>query len=194
MLKLLFHTLFLIGGMLLIVFGSIALCVYVYCKCSRKPFTDVFPIATEKCIRWIINELNLAENGSQSVFPMAKEWISPIHKALNENGISCIEKTAYVCLNVAYYEFTLADKVKEIDVGYLEQLIQSVFYNEILPLYQTEPIQKVQISVFVRKQEQILFIYVGHCPQAYAKINEYRNIEQQRKLEALNSADKEMIE
>lgn len=194
MISIIFDVFIIVFGVLVIVFGSVAVAVYLYCKFTHKAFKEVYPVALDKTLSVIYNAFKNDSAGLEMVLKMDKSWINPILNALCENGISCIENNAYTCSSVACYEFLLSNKEKELDINYFEKLIQAVFYNEVLPLYQIEPVQKEDIDVYIKKQEQILFIYVGHCQQAYEKINQYRQFEQKRNWETLNNANREMVE
>lgn len=194
---LLFHAFILIFALVTIFFGGIAIIVYLYSLITHKSFRVIFPNAVEKCVGWLLNLFKSQINGSQQlIYKMDRTYIEPISKILCENDCPCVERNAYIMSSVSHYEFQLSDKVKHLDLSYLEKLLQAAYYNDILPLYQNQvgQIRKEDIDVFITQHEKFLGIYIGHCQIAYAKINEYRKIEQQRKLENFNNMCKEMIE
>lgn len=186
----------MLAKLLFLLFGSVAFAVLVYCICTRNAFKEVYPVAVEKFVKWICRELFGEGQATGTTEKLPKERIEPIRKTLCENGCECIDRYSYVQYEVAHYQFQLPEngKVKELDFSYLEKLIQLVYYEKILILYQNSGLEKESIDVFIKKEDLFLFIYVGHSTSAYAKINEYRAEVTKRTLENMNKKLKEMEE
>ena len=195
LIKLVLDTFFSLLIVLFVFVSSLALTIFMYSKWTKQPFKEVFPTAIRKSIQWLVSTFKTQNNGSQSqYFRMEKEYITPILRALNEN-CQCVERSCYIFSEVAHYEFQL-NTLKELDLNYLERLIQVVFYYEILPLYQIQvgQVNKEDIEVFIVQREKILGVYVGHSKMAHKKISQYRQLESKRKLEKLNDSCGEILE
>lgn len=185
----------MIFEIMLVIFGGIALVVLVYCFLTRKVFKEVYPKAVECVVTWIMKEFGHA-NDIDTVCRMNRDYIEPIIEILGGNGCQCVERNAVILVTqqVAQYELQLSNKVKELDLAYLEKLVQVAYYNDVLPLYSNAGIRKEDIDVFIRREGKNMMIYVGHCQKAYTSINLYRNEVRQREIEKLNKECQEMIE
>ena len=91
LLRFVIHTFFLVTCLTFIVFGNIALVVFVYCKCVNLSFKNIFPNTVRKFINWLVDDLKCLLNGSQQpIYKMDRNYIEPILKALCENDCECV--------------------------------------------------------------------------------------------------------
>lgn len=186
----------MLAKILFLLFGSVAFAVLVYCICTRNAFKEVYPVAVEKFFKWICREVFGEGQATGTTEKLPKERIEPICKALCDNGCVCVDRIAYVQFDVAHYQFQLPQnkKEKEWDIPFYERLLQSVYYEKVLPLYLNYGLEKESIDVFIKKQDQFLFVYVGHSACAYAKINEYRDEVMKRNIKNMDKRLKDMVE
>ena len=177
---------FLIWVVIIIVAG-----VHLYAWATKKKVIEVY----RTVCKWFFEEL-FGKNGADNSTILMNEYKTPIIKALNDEGIKAVERgNAYCQKEVCYYFFQLHKDTGELDLEFLETLVQTVFYTGILPLYDVAGVvSKEEVLVYIERNDRLLKIIVGHSATAHEQIYAIKENLKKRQLEELEQGTGDILE